>query len=242
MRGRLDIWSDRVLGCIMGRERKRRTYREIFMDALAKLSNGEQKLISNITLRQELNWDEDKYGQIKRELKSEKKIIVGQGRGGTVALASAPGSEGLSLFISYAHADEEVKTELVKHLKPLERMGLVSEWHDRKLKAGDEWVHVISDKLRKSDIILLLISVDFINSKYCFEIELDEALQMHDAKKTRVIPVVVRNCLWASMPFAKLQALPREGKAVLSWDDRDEALTNVADGVRLVAEELMESR
>ena len=226
----------------MARGRKRRTYSEIFMDALAKLSNGEPKLISNTALRQELGWDEDGYNQTKRELKNEKKIIVGQGRGGTVALASAPGIKGLSVFISYAHTDEEVKNELVKHLKPLERMGLVSEWHDRKLKAGNEWDRVISDKLQKSDIILLLISVDFINSKYCFDIELDEALKMHDAKKTRVIPVVVRNCLWAPMPFAKLQALPRDGKAVLSWSDRDEALTNVADGVRLVAKELMESR
>ena len=146
----------------MARERKRRTYREIFMDALAKLSNGEPKLISNTALRQELGWDEDEYNQIKRELKNEKKLIVGQGRGGTVALASAPGIKGLSVFISYAHTDEEVKNELVKHLKPLERMGLVSEWHDRKLKAGNEWDHVISDKLQKSDIILLLISVDFM--------------------------------------------------------------------------------
>ena len=159
-----------------------------------------------------------------------------------MALAKAPGVKGLSLFISYAHSDEVVKSELVKHLKPLERMGLIAEWHDRKLKAGDEWDRVISDNLRKSDIILLLISVDFINSKYCFDVELDEALKMHEAGKTKVIPVVVRNCLWTPMPFAKLQALPKDGKAVGSWNDRDEALTNVADGVRLVAEELMEAR
>jgi hypothetical protein len=157
----------------MGKERKRRTYREIFIDALTKLSNGEQKLVGNIALRQELGWDEDGYNQIKGELKNEKKIIVGQGRGGTVALAKAPGVKGLSLFISYAHSDEVVKSELAKHLKPLERIGLIAEWHDRKLKAGDEWDRVISDNLRKSDIILLLISVDFINSRYCFDIELE---------------------------------------------------------------------
>jgi hypothetical protein len=226
----------------MAGERKRRTYREIFLDALTKLSHGEQKLISNIALRQELDWGEEDYNQIKRELKNEKKIIVGQGRGGTVALAKAPGVKGLSLFISYSHSDEGVKSELAKHLKPIERIGLISEWHDRKLKAGEEWDKVISENLRKADVILLLISVDFINSKYCFDIELDEALKMHEAKKTRVIPVVVRNCLWSPMPFAKLQALPKDGKAVASWSDKDEALTSVADGVRLVAEELMETR
>jgi hypothetical protein len=81
----------------MAGERKRRTYREIFLDALTRLSSGEQKLISNIALKQELDWDEEGYNQIKRELKNEKKIIVGQGRGGTVALAKAPGVKGLEL-------------------------------------------------------------------------------------------------------------------------------------------------
>jgi len=74
----------------MGKERKRRTYREIFIDALTKLSNGEQKLVGNIALRQELDWDEDGYNQIKRELKNEKKIIVGQGRGGVQWLWQKP--------------------------------------------------------------------------------------------------------------------------------------------------------
>jgi hypothetical protein len=226
----------------MVKERKRRTYREIFLDKLTELSNGEQKLISNSVLREELGWDEEGYNQLKSELKNEKKIMVGQGRGGTVALAKAPGVKGLSVFISYAHSDEGVKNELVKHLRPLERLGLISEWHDRKLKAGEEWDRVISENLRTSDIVLLLISVDFINSRYCFDVELEEAMKMHDAKRTRVIPVVVRNCLWSPMPFAKLQALPRDGKAVGSWSDRDEALTNVAEGVRTVADELMEER
>jgi hypothetical protein len=74
----------------MAKERKRRTYREIFIDTLTRLSNGEQKLIGNKALREELGWDEEGYNQLKRELKNEKKIIVGQGRGGTVALAKAP--------------------------------------------------------------------------------------------------------------------------------------------------------
>jgi hypothetical protein len=222
--------------------RKRRSYREIFVDALTKLSNGEQKLISNTALRGELEWDEELYDRIKAELKNEKKIIVGQGRGGTVALAKAPGVKGLSVFISYSHVDEDLKNDLVKHLKPLERLGLIAEWHDRKLKAGTEWAPEISSKLKTADIILLLVSIDFINSDYCFDIELDEALKLHEEKKTRVIPVLARNCLWAQMPFAKLQALPTGAKALASWPNRDDAITDIANGIRLAAEELMEAR
>ena len=136
----------------MAKPRKRRTYKEIFMDELEKLSNGEQKFIGNKTLRDELGWDEDGYNWTKEELKNEKKVIVGQGRGGSVALAKSPGVKGLSVFISYSHADESLKNELVKHLKPLERLGLIATWHDRKLKAGEEWDHVISKQLEDAEL------------------------------------------------------------------------------------------
>src|SRR5258708_7682501 len=81
------------------------------------------------------------------------------------------------VFISYSHADEKLKESFLKHLKPLERMNLISSWHDRKLLAGDDWGAEISQNLEKADVVLLLVSIDFINSKYCYDIELDRALE-----------------------------------------------------------------
>jgi TIR domain len=104
------------------------------------------------------------------------------------------------------------------------------------------WDHVISQNLEKSDIVLLLVSIDFINSRYCYDVELDKALELHEQEKVAVIPIILRNCLWSSMPFAKLQALPKDGRAVNAWPDRDEALANVAEGVRQAAEQIRESR
>jgi hypothetical protein len=223
------------------KERVRRTNAQLFLDALDDLAPGGERLIKNKTLREKLRWEEDKYKRVRRELADQKKIVVGRGWGGLVGVASSPGAKGLSVFISYTHPDETFKTDLLKHLEPLRRLGLIEAWHDRKIRAGDEWDKVISTNLKSADIILLLVSIDFINSPYCYDIEMELALDRHEEKKAIVIPIILRPCMWQQTPFAKLQALPRDARAVAIWPDRDEALVNVAEGIRRVAEERLES-
>jgi TIR domain len=221
------------------RRRIRRTNAQLFLDKLTQLSEGQQQLIGNKTLREALGWEDDRYSRIRSGLVDQRKVIVGRGYGGTVGLATAPGTKALSIFISYSHADEAFKTELVKHLEPLRRLQLVETWHDRKIKAGDEWDKVISANLEHADIVLLLVSIDFINSSYCYDVELERALDRHAAGDARVIPIILRSCMWHQAPFAKLQALPKDARAVSLWSDRDEALVNVVEGVRQVAEQLL---
>ena len=189
--------------------RVRRTYGQIFMAKLSELSKGNQTLIGNGALREALGlgWDEEKYNRIKSQLLDENQIIVGRGRGGTVGLANAPGTKtASSVFLAYSHVDENIKNELLKHLEPLVHLKLVETWHDGKVKAGEEWDKVISDKLKKSDIILLLVSIDFINSRYCYEVELETAMERHATGFAKVIPIILRPCLWGHTQFAKLQA------------------------------------
>ena len=109
------------------------------------------------------------------------------------------------------------------------------------MRPGDEWEEEISERLEEADIILLLISIDFINSNFCYDVELERALERHKDGAARVIPVILRSCHWQQTPFAKLQALPKEAKAVCSWLDRDEAFTDIAEGIRKVAEELRDA-
>ena len=221
---------------------KKRTHRELFLDKLKSLSNGEQKLIGNIALRNALKWDEGKYNRIKAQLREENLVVIGTGKGGSVGLANAQGAKALRLFVSYSHADEQLKDELLKHIEPLKHLNLIESWHDRKLVAGEEWEKAISKNLESADIVLLLVSIDFINSKYCFDIELERALELHEEKKAVVIPIILRSCLWQHTAFAKLQALPRDAKAVCAWSDRDEALVSIANGIKQVAEEIRASR
>jgi hypothetical protein len=219
--------------------RIRRTSRELFLDKLKHMSNEENPLITNQSLREELRWEEDKYKRIKRQLLDEGVIISGTGYSGRVGLSYGKAKSSLKVFISYSHVDEELKNNLLKHLNPLGRMGLISEWSDRKLLAGDEWAKEISKNLESADIIILLISIDFINSKYCYDIELERAIERHEKGEATVIPIILRNCMWQHMPFAKLQALPKEGKAVTSWTAPDDAFVNIAEGIRHRATEIL---
>src|ERR1700730_7368512 len=141
--------------------RVRRTYAQIFMDRLTTISNGDQRLIGNRALRDDLGWDEDRYNRIKTQLIEENAILVGRGKGGTVGLAKVKGEKALTAFISYAHEDEVLKLELEKHLRPLQRQNLIETWHDGKIVAGDEWNKAISQKMQQANIILLLVSIDF---------------------------------------------------------------------------------
>ena len=150
----------------------------------------------------------------------------------------------LKLFFSYSHKDEALRDELAKHLSILERQGVISSWHDRKILPGEEWDYQINDNLNTADIILLLISSDFLFSKYCWDVEVKKAIERHDAKEACVIPVILRSVDWSGAPFAKLQALPKNAEPVVSrnWHNQDEAFTDVARGIRTAAEKLKKER
>jgi hypothetical protein len=221
----------------------RRTFRDIFLAELRKQSDGEPKLINNGTLRDALDWKDDRYTRIKEQLRNENLIVVGRGGpGGAVALGVAfglPAEKALTVFISYCHEDEVLKNEFTKHLTPLKRLNLISDWHDRKLVAGQRWGEEISKRLDAASIIVLLVSIDFINSEYCYEIEMDRALEKSDDKSCIVIPVILRGCMWQHTPFANFQALPKDGKPVTSWPDRDDAFVNIVEGIKIAAEKLL---
>ncbi len=119
--------------------------------------------------------------------------------------------QAVRLFYSYSHKDETLRNELETHLKLLQRQGLIETWHDRQIEAGDEWKQKIDENLERADIILLLISSDFIASDYCYDKEMGRAMERHSQKEARVIPVIVRDVNWRIAPFAELQALPKDG-------------------------------
>ncbi len=151
-------------------------------------------------------------------------------------------TEGVRIFISYAHKDEELRVQLDAHLKLFQRTGLIDKWDDRLIKPGDEWNGEIDENLEAADIILLLVSADFLNSDFCWNKEMSRALERHDVREATVIPVIIRDAAWQEAKFAKLQALPREGKAVTLWPDRDSAWRNVADGIKKAAEDIRAKR
>ena len=143
-----------------------------------------------------------------------------------------------SLFFSYSHKDAALRDELETHLKLLQRQGIISTWHDRKILPGNEWDLEIDNRLERASIVLLLISADFIASDYCWDKEVKHALERHARGDAAVVPVLLRSCDWKGAPFGKLQGLPTGMIAVTAWSDRDAAWTDVAGGIRTIAERL----
>jgi MinD-like ATPase involved in chromosome partitioning or flagellar assembly len=146
--------------------------------------------------------------------------------------------EPMRVFISYSHKDERLRRELETHLKLLQRQEVIATWTDREIMPGQQWKDEIDENLESADIILLLVSADFVASDYCYDVEMKRALKRHDAGEARVIPIILREVHWRFAPFAKLQALPTLGKPVMDWNNRDEAWSDVAAGIRKVAEQI----
>jgi hypothetical protein len=144
----------------------------------------------------------------------------------------------LEIFFSYAHEDEDLMNDVRRQFEVHERNGRILNWHDRKIPAGSEWRNQIDRRLERADIVLLFVSPHFIESRYCYEVEGRIALRRHRAGKARVVPVILRPCSWEDTPFGQLQGLPRNGRPVSRWEDRDEACLDVAKGVMAIVDEL----
>jgi TIR domain len=134
------------------------------------------------------------------------------------------------VLFSYSPKDEALREELEEHLASLRAKGDLETWHARKILAGDETR--AERELEAADIVLLLVSASFLASEYCREEEVRRALERHARGKVRVVPVVLRPCLWQEEAFGRLASLPANGQPITSWSSRDEAWLDVARGVR----------
>src|SRR5260370_14341164 len=130
---------------------------------------------------------------------------------------AAEARQPLEVFYSYAHEDEPLRQELEKHLHILELQGFIKGWHDRDISAGIEWANEIDTHLNSAHIILLLVSPDFLASRYCYSVEMKRAMERHYAKEACVIPIILRPLYWQGAPFHKLQLLPTDAKPVTQW-------------------------
>lgn len=151
---------------------------------------------------------------------------------------SAGKTSGIKVVFSYSHRDQRLRDEIEKHLAALKRSNLVHTWHDRRISPGKDLSGEIASRLDTADLLLLLVSADFLNSDYCYQIEMRRALERHDRGEARVIPIILRAAEWLYTPIGRLLALPTDGKPVTEWSNRDRALLDIAKGIRKAVEEL----
>jgi len=125
-----------------------------------------------------------------------------------------------------------LRNELGKHLAGLQHEGVLIPWHDGKIQPGHDWRMEIESRLREADVVLLLISADFLSSEFCNSVELAEAMQRSDRGGAAVIPIILRPADWSGAPFARLQVLPAGGRPVTMFADADEVFADVARSIR----------
>jgi hypothetical protein len=148
----------------------------------------------------------------------------------------------VKVFISYSHEDKIFLTDLVKYLSNMKRQGEISTWTDRDITGGSSWRNHIDENLKTAEIILLLISPDFIHSEYCYDLEMKAALDLHQQKRAKVIPIYLRVSDVKGSPLEDLQALPIDRTPINKWTDKDEAWKNVVEGLRLSIADFLEAR
>lgn len=146
----------------------------------------------------------------------------------------------VEIFICYARRDQPLLKELLSHLMPLQRQELIKIWSDIDINAGKDWEKEIEKHLNSAQIILLLVSPDFIKSDYCYSVEMKRAMERHERGEAIIVPVILRPVRWQGTPFAKIQALPTDVNPITMWPDRDAAFLNVIDGLVETIKELSE--
>ncbi len=137
-------------------------------------------------------------------------------------------------FVSYASPDLDYKNELKKHFKVLIDKNLMEYWDGKAILPGEAWDEKIKEHLEKADVILLLISVDFLNSEYINNVELKRAMERYQNGEVTIIPILVRTCDFESHYLNNLHALPEGKKPIDTWPNKDEAYVNIINHIKTI--------
>jgi S1-C subfamily serine protease len=138
----------------------------------------------------------------------------------------------LNVFYSYSHKDEKLLEKLKAHLAGLERSEAVASWSDCQITAGSDWRREILQALEAADVILLLVSADFMKSDFCQSVELKRAIERHEQDRALIIPILLRPCVITGTALEKFQCIPKGGKPVTEWPNRDRAFVDIVERIR----------
>lgn len=144
----------------------------------------------------------------------------------------------VNIFYSYSHKDKVHKENMEKFLTILRREKIINEWSDKEILAGQNIQSEISAALAKADVVIFLISIDFLNSDACIQ-EWDKANEVAKIENKKLISVILRECPWSDFSnMSESLALPYDGKPISLWDDLDSAWQDVYKGIKRVIQDI----
>ncbi|MEM7105986.1 MAG: toll/interleukin-1 receptor domain-containing protein [Bacteroidota bacterium] len=147
----------------------------------------------------------------------------------------------VNIFVSFSQEDSDLKIDLTKNLKILKRQNMITDWFDRdEIEIGAIAKDVVSKELSEADIILLLVSADYLANDTIWDEEIDPAMKRHEdsSDPARVIPVILRQCNWQSMSFGKLMAAPKNGHPIALHPHPDVAYTYITTVIKSLADKI----
>lgn len=239
-RVRWDKEDRKILVDVCGEERRRflsfirETVKEI-VETFSSLSYSELVPIPDSTDTEEYEYlvEAEKAGEKEVFVKSlKKRVSIADLLNGVEEPAMRDEVEQLPVkaFVSYSHKDSEYLKEMHSALAPLIRLQKLQLWDDRDIDAGDEWREVLFQRLDEADIVLCLVSADFVASDFCYQKEFGAALEAHRRGEKTIVPVKLRKTDWQDLPIAELQGVP--GEWITSAKNKDEAWAQVSASLR----------
>lgn len=132
----------------------------------------------------------------------------------------------LKIFTSYSHADAEIVGRLNTHFAVLRQRQDVKYWTDKEIPIGEYWENAILQEIESADIILLMISAAFFDSKFCFT-EMQIAMRRAAEGSARVVPILLKPCAWQATPLANIQGLPEGMKPISQEADQESLLAQI---------------
>ena len=155
----------------------------------------------------------------------------------------------INIFVIYTLADKDIMHHLLRHSDPLNEAFDLSIWHDDPIIPGQPWKSYFESRIHHTDIFLLLVSDDFMNSQFIKQIEFKAVIDRHKENQSVVIPIIVDNCQWDidlklidyEFNLRELQVLPEEGKPIEDWDSSDQVYNKVTAGIRTIITPFVEN-
>jgi predicted ATP-binding protein involved in virulence len=149
-------------------------------------------------------------------------------------------NNGIALYIAYSAEDGDLYGKFKPYIQKMKKSGLIHSYYERKI-IGEKWDHVISDKLDRSRIILLLVSLDFISSEYCYGEEVQRMMELHTRGAAAVVPVLIDDIDLSDTPFGKIDVLPSIGKSVRNpyWENTKNALVAIFEEIKPVLKKIV---
>lgn len=140
----------------------------------------------------------------------------------------------IKVYFLAAPEEEDECQAIRKYLVPAIRNSKipVEIFSDFEIPAGEDKANY-KQKLLEADIVLALISSDYISDDETYE-RTQKVMERYNNNETILVPILVRNCLWKHTPFVKLPLLPKNLQPLNNkqfWNSEDDALMAVVEDI-----------